>query len=71
LHRGTVHAESDGEGRGATFRLRLPPCRRRDDSNETVVAGEAATTSPLSLPASSRWSISAFSSSMTMLTGAP
>jgi signal transduction histidine kinase len=32
LHGGTIHAESNGEGQGALFRVRLPLLKHRDQS---------------------------------------
>jgi CheY-like chemotaxis protein/anti-sigma regulatory factor (Ser/Thr protein kinase) len=34
LHRGTIEAHSDGEGRGATFIVRLPSASRRDAATD-------------------------------------
>ncbi|HZG51073.1 MAG TPA: ATP-binding protein [Pyrinomonadaceae bacterium] len=39
LHGGTVAAESEGEGRGATFRIRLPLLRRTRGKNGTAAKG--------------------------------
>ena len=39
LHGGTVAAESGGEGRGATFRIRLPLLRRTPRSSEADTGG--------------------------------
>jgi signal transduction histidine kinase len=35
LHGGTVRAESDGEGRGATFRVRLPLLKEKAAARTT------------------------------------
>ena len=52
LHGGSVHAESEGEGHGATFRVRLPIANAAATSEKTVVPAAAEVTAPLALPAS-------------------
>jgi signal transduction histidine kinase len=51
LHGGTVAAESEGEGRGATFRIRLPLLRRPSRKNGTAAKGSRRKSAGGKLPA--------------------
>jgi PAS domain S-box-containing protein len=43
MHGGTIHAESDGPGRGARFRVRLPALPSADDTSSQTVASPHTT----------------------------